>query len=139
MDEYLQWILENFRFPDRYAADRMLKKHYETTFGIFNHRDPDKVGSRPWVGMACLPGNSPGKNYIYEGLLPEYHRLRIKDILGLTFFDFLELTPAEMKAIRVQCEKISRRKEEEDHQKQTQEDRVFKDISKEKPLTKPRK
>lgn len=114
MDAYLQGIIYTFGFDNHYQADRTLKKHYETTFGIFDHRTVSTKGRRPLSGMAALPGNTIGADYITEHLIDSYDKNGIYDVLKMSFREYCLLTPYEMKRINKKCLSIKTRKEREE-------------------------
>lgn len=120
MDDYLQGILRNFKFANWHQADRVLKKHYETTFGVLDHSAETVRRGRPWSGMAALPGNTPGPHYVHRYLIREYHDAGVKDILDMSFEKFIELPPYEMKQVKDECRRIRQQKERDEAAKDAQ-------------------
>lgn len=124
LTEYINWILANFKFNNYWEADRVLKKHYETVFGIFDHRASQVGSTRPWSGMAHLPGNSLGKYYDIEYLIDKYEENGIWDILHIDFHEYITYPPIKMKELDDKCRTIkdrkAKKKEEEEAEGQRQ-------------------
>lgn len=112
LDAYINFILHNFSFINSFDADKILKKHYETTFEIFDHRPAHQVVKRPMSGMAALPNNTPEKNPI-SNLVDEYHSLGIKDILGISFFEYMLIPRTLIEDIKEKVNAIKARMEAE--------------------------
>lgn len=115
LDQYLNYILENFRFSSMFQADRVLKKHYETVFGVFDHRPVSTKNLRPLSGQAILEGNDIGENYEFNNLLDQYEDLDIYNYTKLTFSEYCTLSPDQMKQLRVKADARKRRLEAAQH------------------------
>lgn len=102
----------------------MLKQHYETTFGIFDHRATTLKGQRPWSSIAHLPTNSPGKYYDVEYLIDKYHENGIWDILHISFDMYASLPPHKMLEIDAKCHKLKVKKEQFEDAEFTREKRL---------------
>lgn len=99
MDSYLKFILFNFSFENIYQADRVLKKHYETVFEIFDHRPKSTKGKRPWSGMAALENNIPEKDPL-PNLIDEFYQSGILKVLGMTFLEYIQLPRTVAEGLR---------------------------------------
>lgn len=109
----------------------MLKQHYETTFGIFDHRAETLRGQRPWSSMAHLPTNSPGKYYDVEYLIEKYHTNGIWDILHISFDSYAMLPPQKMKEVDAKCLKLKTKKEKfEDEEFSNEKRKAMSEINK---------
>lgn len=106
---YLAGILDNFSFDNWYQADRVLKKHYETTFGIFNHRDPDVRQNRPHAGAAVLPGNICSKSFVAEFLINDYRESGFQDILKMSFTEYCQIPQYLLSEMKESVQKIRER------------------------------
>lgn len=116
MDEYIRSIVYTFSFKNSYEADRMLKKHYETVFGIFDHRAIKVRKDKPLSGMAVNAGNTIGPDAITRYLLDAYEENHIYDISKLTFREYCALTRVERTSMDERCTAlwVRRKKREEE-------------------------
>lgn len=113
MDAYINFILENFHYSSMADADRALKMHYETTFGIFDHRSVTLKGKRPWSSQAFHAGCDPGGLYAFEHLIDSFVEHEVKDILNMSWEVYCTLTHDQLKSLHGKLSKIKRVKFEE--------------------------
>lgn len=89
----------------------MLKKHYETVFGIFDHRANVIGNTRPLSGMASLPGNEIGGFRDIDYLLNKYEDLKIYDITKMSYFEYTSLSVERMEQLDNTCKRIKERRD----------------------------
>lgn len=123
MDEYVNFILENFRYESYVEADRALKMHYETTFGIFDHRAQTLQGKRPFSSQAYHAGYDKGPQYAFTYLVKSYVEHQVKEFLDLSFSDYCTLSHDQMNQLHETLGEIRRRKREEDEIRGRDEER----------------
>lgn len=101
---YTKFIIREFAFNTWYQADRVLKKHYETIFGIFDHRTTPETAKRPFLGQAALEGNTLGSD---EGLilfLTDYERKGIEAHTKMSFEKYLTLSREQRLMVDKYCQ-----------------------------------
>ena len=125
MNEYLRFILHNFSFDNTYQADRVLKKHYETAFEIFDHRTKSTKGLRPWSGMAALDNNLPDKTVV-SNLIDEYNDCGVKEVLNMTFLEYINLPKTVAEEIRHKARSIHHKMQHEQQLIQSENERMLK-------------
>lgn len=121
MDAYVYFILENFKYDSIIEADRALKMHYETTFGIFDHRASVLKGKRPWSSQAYHAGYDRGETYAFKYLLRPYLENGIKDIM--TFERYCSLSTMQLNELNAEMSQINKRKKEEEDVIRREEER----------------
>ncbi len=127
MQEYIRFILHNFSFENTVQADMVLKKHYETVFEIFDHRIKSTQGRRPWSGIAALPNNTPEKNPI-ANIVDEYYESGIKDILGITFFEYIRIPRTVAEGLCEKTRAIKKRLKDEETESASSSDAILKKL-----------
>lgn len=110
-DVYLRGIIENFAFKTMARADIVLKQHYETVFGIFDHRQASASNTRPLVAMAFTPGRDTGQHEALTLRLQAYEDAHVFDICKMTFIEYMQMTRYAQHELTVKCRKIFAQRE----------------------------
>lgn len=91
-------------------ADRVLKKHYETVFGIYDHRViPGKV-VRPLSGQAALPGNTYDDDRYLSDIIEEYSDAWIYELTKKSLDEYMSLSRENRKRVTRICKDIKDRR-----------------------------
>lgn len=105
--EYIQHIIQTFRFKTKNEADRLLKLHYETTFGIINHQAAIDAGGPEPDSALRHPGMNVGGYDVIERLLRNYEEFHVYDITKMSFLEYIALPKPMMYSMNLQCQKLS--------------------------------
>lgn len=70
-------------------AHMVMTELYETKLGIYNHAAQDKA--RPLADVAKHPSEETDRDGVFEASLKSYAMLRIKDLFGLSYLDWISL------------------------------------------------
>lgn len=124
LGSYMQYIVESFSFENWVHADRVLKKHYETVFSIYDHRSMKGRAPRPFSGQAALPSNLIDDDIYFRDIIEEYHESGIYDIARMELNEYLFLSRDHRRIITKTCKTIKDRRtqvqEEESIRQQTE-------------------
>lgn len=108
--DYIDTILKNIAKLQPIDAQIVLRKLYETHFGIFNHMEEEakETITRPMASVALYDMEENGQGSPLYRRISQYIRNGIEKHTGLNLIEFLSLPREMIQFIYAECEKQSK-------------------------------
>lgn len=98
-------IMDRYEFKTWENADRVLKDHFELTFGIFRH-DVAIQEKRSLASMAVKPAYKTPYDTDTGLFFDDYHEYKVKEYTGMSFPEYVALPYPEFEEVREKCKKL---------------------------------
>lgn len=76
------------------VRDMYIREGYYIKYGLFNFDDENALSKNPLAAITIHPGEYTGCHYSYNKLLKEFINLRIYELTGISFNEYMNEMPA---------------------------------------------
>lgn len=90
----MERILNANTIKSNIVRDMYIKEGYYIKYGLFNFDDENELNKNPLAAITIHPGEYLGYHYSYNKLLKEFINLRIYELTGISFNEYMNEMPA---------------------------------------------